>query len=303
MVKKNIPASIRNQLLNKAKERKDNFQFLVERYALERLLYRISLSTYRSKFILKGGMLISLWAAEPYRSTRDADLLSYGENDPEQMVELFREICLIPYEEDGLTFQTDTITHSKIKEDQEYEGIRLKFVGNLDGISIDVQFDIGFGDKVTPGPQAISYPTILSSLAHPQLLIYPRETVVSEKFEAMVKLDLLNSRMKDFYDVWFLCTHFAFQGTVLVQAIQGTFERRGTPLPKSAPVALSSEFTKDASKQGQWRGFLSRMPLKSENKTLAEVVDTLGVFLMPPTLAIVQGKDFERDWTSEDGWS
>jgi predicted nucleotidyltransferase component of viral defense system len=295
---KNIGASIRARLRNEAKRLGNDFNLILERYALERVLYRLSCSEYKSRFILKGGMLLSIWATDPYRSTRDADFLSYGRSDPTDLAEIFRKICQMDVEQnDGLTFDLSGEIHSKIKEDQEYEGIRLKFKAFLDSIEIVLQFDIGFGDHVTPHTESVEYPVLLD-LPKPILLVYPKETVVAEKFEAMVKLGLLNSRMKDYYDLYYLSSHFSFDGNTLARAIENTFARRKTKIPATLPEGLSDKFAQDSAKLQQWKAFLNRTPLKTEKKTLVEIIDSLKLFLMPPMQAIATSKPFNNYWNT-----
>lgn len=291
---KNIGASIRDRLLKEAKRLGNDFNLILERYALERVLYRLSCSEYKSRFILKGGMLLSVWATDPYRSTRDVDFLSYGE--PTGLAEIFRKICQIDVEQhDGLTFDLSGEIYFRIKEDQEYEGIRLKFKAFLDSIEIGLQFDIGFGDHVTPEPEIIEYPVLLD-LPKPILFVYPKETVVAEKFEAMVKLGLLNSRMKDYYDLYYLSSNFSFDGEILAKAIKNTFARRKTEIPAALPEGLSDKFAQDSAKLQQWKAFLSRTRLKAEKKALGEIIDALKLFLMPPTQAISTSKFFTNYW-------
>ncbi len=293
---KNIGASIRDRLRNEAKRLGNDFNLILERYALERVLYRLSCSEYKSRFILKGGMLLSIWATDSYRSTRDADFLSYGDSEPTSLAEIFRKICQIDVEQhDGLTFDLSGEIHSKIKEDQEYEGIRLKFKAFLDSIEIGLQFDIGFGDHVTPEPEIIEYPVLLD-LPKPILFVYPKETVVAEKFEAMAKLGSLNSRMKDYYDLYYLSSNFSFDGEILAEAIKNTFARRKTEIPATLPEGLSDKFAQDSAKLQQWKAFLNRTPLKAEKKALGEIIDALNLFLMPPTQAISTSKSFTNYW-------
>jgi predicted nucleotidyltransferase component of viral defense system len=291
---KNVGASIRDRLRNEAKRLGNDFNLILERYALERVLYRLSCSEYKPQFILKGGMLLSIWATDPYRSTRDADFLSYGE--PTGLAEIFRKICQIE-QHDGLTFDLSGEIHSTIKEDQEYEGIRLKFKAFLDSIEIGLQFDIGFGDHVTPEPEIVEYPVLLN-LPKPILHVYPKETVVAEKFEAMVKLGFLNSRMKDYDDLYYLSSNFSFDGEILAKAIKNTFARRKTEIPTTLPEGLSDKFAQDSAKLQQWKAFLNRKPLKAEKKALGEIIDALNLFLMPPTQAISTSPSFTDYWNT-----
>jgi len=297
----NVASSIRAQLLRLSKQLGEDFNLLLTRYALDRLLYRLSQSEYRNRFIIKGATLFRVWQGEPHRATKDLDLLGYGVNEISELIELFKAVCQQQCLADGMEFQAETITGEKIKSQQEYEGVRLKIAGMLGTARINTQIDIGFGDAVTPAPPEVEFPTILD-LPAPRLRIYPRETVVAEKFQAMVSLGIINSRVKDFYDLWFLSQNFEFQGRKLVQAIKATFERRQTAMPSTVPFALTPEFASDAAKQQQWKGFLNKGRLKSEPQSLSEVIAALKDFLMPPTLAAQQEQAFEQLWVPLEGW-
>ena len=228
----NIAASVRARLQNVAKEKRANFQRMLTRYALERLLFRLSVSPYKDRFVLKGAMLYVAWLEDPFRTTRDIDLLSFGDREAERLVGIFQDICVQAVEEDGLSFDAEQIVAEQIRDDQLYGGVRLRTSARLGTAVIPIQIDVGFGDVVTPGPSELEYPVLLDQPA-PRLNAYPRETVAAEKFEAMVALDLANSRMKDFYDLLAVSRIFAFEGAVLAAAIRATFERRGTPVPPS----------------------------------------------------------------------
>ena len=197
-----------------AREQKEDFSIVLTRYGLERLLYRLSQSAHRDRFVLKGAMLFQLWSGHPHRPTRDLDLLGHGSPDPERFEGIFRDICRQNVEDDGLEFQSDSVRAESMKEDEEYQGLRLKLVSRLGNARIPIQIDIGFGDAVTPEPDEVIYPTLLDGPA-PTLKAYPRETVVAEKFQAMVMLGIANSRMKDFYDLWILMRQFEFSGPAL----------------------------------------------------------------------------------------
>lgn len=300
---RNVAASVRQRLKNLATQQREEFQAILTRYALERLLYRLSRAGYRDTFILKGALLFSVWSEEPHRATRDVDLLGRGDNTISHLEQIFREICRGQVEEDGLEFNEDTVRCQKIKEDQEYEGVRINLQAFLTGTRtrIELQIDIGFGDAITPAPLDLEFPTLLD-FPSPEVRTYPRETVVAEKFQAMVMLGMANSRMKDFYDLWFLSQKFEFEGKVLSQAIKATFERRRTPLPKAPPLALTSEFSEEATKVTQWNAFQRKGKLKTEGKTLSEVVAILQDFLMPPSLAVSQGDPFEQIWFPAGTW-
>jgi Nucleotidyl transferase AbiEii toxin, Type IV TA system len=227
---KNLPASVRQKVLELARARKDDFGLILVKYGLERILYRLSRSPYRDVFVLKGALLSELWTQDSYRPTRDAGFLARGDNAPERFVHIFREIAAMEVEPDGLTFEARTVKAQRITEDADYEGVRITFTAYLDRARIPMQIDIGFGDTVTPAPVESDYPTLLSSPS-PRLLVYPKETVVAEKFEAVVKLGIANTRMKDFYDLEVLSRTLGFDGKTLSEAIRETFRNRETELP------------------------------------------------------------------------
>lgn len=298
----NLAASVRQKLQNLSKKQRDDFQLILTRYALERLLYRLSQSPYQHQFILKGALLFSLWSHETHRPTRDLDLLGYGEKTISYLEGVFREICLTPVEPDGLEFKDDQVVGSTIKENQEYEGVRIKLLAFLSGTRtrIPLQIDIGFGDVVTPAVMEVEFPTILEQFPAPSLRAYPPETVVAEKFQAMVTLGIANTRLKDFYDVCFLAQQFEFQGKELGRAIKSTFERRGTPIPQELPFGLTSQFCN--LKQKQWNAFVSKTQVNTNVKNFAEVLSVIETFLMPLCLALVKGETFEKTWQPPEGW-
>lgn len=300
--KKNTPASVRARLLNLAKERKEDFALVLERYGLERTLFRLSNSSHANRFILKGGLLISLWAEDTYRPTRDADMLAYGDATPEVLVGIFQELCSMDSEPDGLVFDPSTITIEPIKEDQEYGGVRLLMAAKLEQAQVRVQFDIGVGDAVCPAPQVVEYPVMLPELSNPKLKIYPKETVVAEKFETIVRRGLDNSRMKDYYDLWFLQQRFDFDGATLAQALKATFDRRQRVCAPELPVGLSNEFCSEPTKLKQWDAFLRRNPMKLPKNSLAEVVTRIAAFIMPIYEACATEKEFSGTWECGKGW-
>ena len=254
---RNLAASVRQRLLNIAKREGEVFDLVLTRYALERFLYRLGHSQYHSQFLLKGAMLFAVWGGEPHRPTRDIDLLGFGPSELPLLEKIFRNICQENVEPDGVEFLPDTLRAIEIREDQEYQGVRVQFEARLENAMIPIQVDIGFGDAVTPAPENITYPTVLD-FAAPKLRAYPVYTVVAEKFQAMVWLGIANTRMKDFYDIWIIMQKFSFNGQLLAQAIEATFVRRNTLLPASAPLALSKVFSSDAVKQTQWKAFLRK---------------------------------------------
>jgi hypothetical protein len=300
--RRNIAASVRQRLLNASRARREDFQVTLTRYALERLLYRLSKSAHRDEFIIKGAMLFSAWNEVPHRPTRDLDLLSFGSSDISRLEGMFREIANTDVEPDGLEFFAESVRGRRIKEDQEYEGVRLSIQAHLEQARLSLQIDIGFGDVVTPAPEEIEYPTLLADSLAPRLRAYSRYSVVAEKFQAMVMLGIANTRMKDFFDVWTLARAFDFEGLVLCQAMKMTFERRETEVPSTTPLALTPEFYEDRTKQSQWNAFLKRSRLAAQSTTLDEVATVLRDFLLPPAASVVEGKLFNARWTPTTGW-
>ena len=278
MTVRNLGVSIRDRLLNKARAEKRDYNLMLTRYALERLIYRISISPYRDQFLLKGALLFDLWFDVPHRPTRDVDFLGYGPADIPHLEGVFRELCAIDAN-DGIEFQAKTVKAAEIRKEANYAGVRVTLIGVLAGAKCPVQADIGFGDAVVPGPEEVTYPVLLDDNPAPQLRAYPRYTVVAEKLEALVSLGMLNSRMKDYFDLWVLVTYAEFDNAILKKAIQATFERRGTPLPAKLPIGLSDEFANDGQKNKQWLAFLHKNGIAP--KPLAEIVTDLRNFLWP----------------------
>ena len=274
---RDIGASVRARLLTLAREKGQALDLLLTRYATERLLYRLSTTPHRDRFVLKGAMLITTWFDDPHRPTRDVDLLGYGDPAPEPMLAVFKEICAIK-ENDGILFDVDALRIDLIREQLEYGGLRLRTTARLAGARITVVIDIGFGDAIEPGVEEINLPVLLD-LPAPRLRAYPRETVVAEKFQAMVLFGLANTRMKDYYDIWILSRSYAFDAERLSRAIAATFERRGTAIPEDLPDALTPAFSTDATKQRQWETFAS--DLAAEVPSLEVIVADLAGFLMP----------------------
>lgn len=298
--RRNVVASVRDRLRDLARERGDDFNYLLTRFGLERLLYRLSRSRHRDDLILKGAMLFQVWGDEPHRPTRDLDLLGRGEATNRRFEQVFREICRVEVEDDGLVFDEDSVRGEEIRGPEKYGGIRVRLQASLGRARIPIQVDLGIGDAVTAGPVEIEYPTLLE-MPPPILRAYSRETVVAEKFQAMVMLGIANSRMKDFYDVFVLCRDFDFAGPVLAEAIRATFERRGTALPEVVPTALSDTFVGDPSKQRQWTAFLGKGKLDAPS--LEEVAAQLRGFVLPPVAALRSGSAFEAAWRRGGPWA
>ena len=270
--------SIRQRLLNHAKQVGEEFQLTLDRYAVERLLYRLSISRHRDDFLLKGAMLFRHWFDQEHRPTRDADFLGFGSPDPARVEAIIRELCAIEID-DGLVFDLSDLDVTEIRETARYDGLRVNLRARLGTATCLVQWDIGFGDAVTPGPEDAELPTLLEDLPTPSLRIYPRQTVFAEKLEAIVVLGMANSRMKDYFDLLSLAREGRLDPAKLRNAVSATFERRDTPMPSSLPVGLTADFASDNAKQRQWRAFLDRGRL--EAPALSEVVAELAGVVAP----------------------
>ena len=277
----NIGASVRARLLNLAKERNQPFELLLVRYTLERLLYRLSKSNHRDKFVLKGAMLMRHWLDDPHRPTRDLDLLGFGDSDPELTLKIFREICAVEAD-DAVVFDADALAVDQVRDESGYGGLRLKTYATVDGARVRVVIDIGYGDATEPGLDEIELPVLLDQPA-PNLRAYPPETVIAEKFQAMVALGLANTRLKDFYDIWILAKPHEFKDDRLAQAIAATFARRKTEIPTERPDGLTPAFAYDPTKQRQWAGFVEELAVNPG--TLADVIEDVAAFLMPHAAA------------------
>jgi hypothetical protein len=280
MKKNGIAKSIHQRLLNVRDKTGENFNSILVRYGLERLLYRIMLSNHSDVFVLKGAMLFTLWHEVPGRPTRDIDLLGLGNPTNQQLKQLFSDTCNVVFDDDGLRFDADSIRTEDIRDDQEYFGTRIRLSAFLGNARIPLQIDVGFGDALTPAPQEIEYPTILD-LPAPRLRAYHPLTVIAEKVNAMVVHGIMNSRMKDFYDVYILLNHMNINDDLLAQAIKATFNRRKIELPEQMPVALSKDFLEDGTKEIQWKAFLNRSNLSDIKLTLSEIVEYLRQRLWP----------------------
>jgi len=298
---KNQPASVRQKLLNLARERNDDFGLLLMKYALERILYRLSLSKHHDLFILKGAMLFELWTQQTYRPTRDLDFLARGKNDVDRLVTIVRDVCSQETVADGLTFDPKSIVGERIKEDADYAGVRIQFVSFLGNARIPIQIDMALGDVVTPDPLEIEYPTLLDMPA-PKVLAYPKESVVAEKLEAMVTLGMANSRMKDFYDLHSLSEQLTFEGALLAKAVYQTFLRRKTEIPEGPPLALTEEFYRDESKNKQWDAFCNRNKLYVKARPLEQVAKDLQAFLGPVLRTLSSKKEFDTSWSLGGPW-
>lgn len=298
---RNLAASVRHRLGQIARANGEDFQLVLTRYGLERLLYRLACSPHADTFVLKGACLFQLWSDQPHRPTRDLDLLGHGAGSISQYEGIFRQVCDQPVPADGLEFLSDRVRGESIKDEDQYQGIRLRVDARLANARLPLQVDVGFGDAITPGPIEIDFPTLLEFPA-PSLRAYPRETVIAEKFQAMVTLGMANSRMKDFFDLWTLAREYAFDGGTLGAALQATFLRRQTPLPIRAPLALTPVFAQDRAKQTQWRAFLRKGNLMPAAVELPELIELLAQFLMPPLQTLGQARPFAGQWPPGGPW-
>jgi Nucleotidyl transferase AbiEii toxin, Type IV TA system len=298
---RNVGASVRDRLTQRARVNADNVQLVLTRYAIERLLYRLSVSPHRDRFVLKGALLFSLWAPTPYRATGDLDLLGYGDADAGAIVAAFREICTVDAPDDGVIFMPDTVQAEVARAEDEYSGLRVSLEATIAGARLPIQVDIGFGDVVTPAAREVDYPSLLDMPA-PRLRAYPPETVVAEKVQALVALGMLNSRMKDFFDLWAISQTFPFEGPVLSGALRATFARRATSLPAETPIALTQAFAEDAAKQAQWSAFLRRTAIALAPEPLPQLLRSVAAFVTPPLLTLGTEAPFELVWHPGGPW-
>ncbi len=299
---RNVVASVHQRLLNHARAEARPFNEVLQYFALERFLYRLGRSHQRTRFVLKGALMFTVWQAPFTRPTRDIDLLGRLDNSIEQIVSAVRAICQEPVDQDdGLSFDTESVTGERIIETGSYAGVRVHFDAYLGTARIRMQIDVGFGDPLVPGAAPIRLPAILH-FPQPELQGYSRESTVAEKLQIMFYLGEINSRMKDFYDVWLLATHFDFDGTVLAQAISETFRWRQTDF-LVAPVAFSERFAQNGAKQAQWAAFLRRLRLDGASFSLHETVQVIAAFARPVMQALATGQQFDRQWSPGGPWA
>lgn len=268
----NVAASVRARLLNVAKAQGSEFQQVLVRFALERILYRLTQSQYADRFLLKGALLFTLWYDMPHRTTRDADLLGFGASDLESVAHIFREIAAVVVE-DGIVFDPASVIVEEIRKEAGYGGVRVVIAGELAKARCKTQIDVGFGDAVTPDPVDSVYPVLLDDLPAPRLRAYPVYTVVAEKLHAIALLGMTNSRVKDYFDLSVLLERETLDANLLAQAIKATFERRDMTVPATLPVGLTDEFAHDASRVALWQAFIKKNKLASE--PLAAIVERL----------------------------
>jgi hypothetical protein len=298
---RNLPASVHDRLYNRAQERGEDFQFILHRYAAERFLYRLGESRYRDRLVLKGAMLFALSGGQVYRPTRDLDFTGYGSSEIADVVRLFQEICAVAVVDDGLIFDPATVTAESIRGNEEYDGLRMRFLANLGKSVVPMQVDVGFGNAIQPPPNEVEFPPLLDSPA-PRVRAYPLEAVVAEKMHAMVRLGEINSRLKDFYDLYVMSRQFPFGGKSLTDAIAATFERRRTPIDAAQPVALAPRFFADTARAAQWRTYLSRNSLPNAPADFSAVGEQIRAFLGPLWGALAEHMAFASYWPPGGPW-
>lgn len=298
---RDLAASVGQPLLNRSRLENRPFQELLQYFAMERYLYRLSQSRFADRFVLKGSLLLTAWRAPMSRPTIDIDLAGRTSNELDHIRALLVEICSAQTAPDGIDFVADSVRVARIREDADYEGVRGQFHATLAKARVPMRVDIGFGDVITPEPGEVDYPTLLDFPA-PVMKGYPRETVVAEKLEALAKLGILNSRLKDYYDIALLARIYPFGGRDLARAIATTFRHRGTAIAPE-PVGLSDAFASDPARQAQWRSFLRRNRFPEQTGGLPALVSEVARFVLAPLDAAARGESFEAEWAPEGPWT
>ncbi|MEN3939711.1 nucleotidyl transferase AbiEii/AbiGii toxin family protein [Prosthecobacter sp. SYSU 5D2] len=299
---KNVAASVRDRLLKVMTETGQDYNVLLTRYAIERLLFRLAASKYRTRFILKGAMLFAAWQHVPHRVTKDVDLLGFGDSSPEALTAVFAEICVEPVNDDGVVFDPASVRAEPIRAEEVYAGVRVTFQGVLGSARLHVQVDVGYGDGFAVEPVMLPIPSLVG-MPPPEVRTYRMETSIAEKFEAAVTLGLLNTRMKDYFDLWHLAKGFAFDGQAVSESIRATFERRAKALPESVPAGFSEEFWSDPRRQGMWDAFCKKSVRTKPHPSLEEVVRFVAAFIIPPALGASKAASFARQWQAGGPWS
>jgi len=297
----NVAESVHRRLLNHSRQTGEDFQFLLQRYAAERFLYRLGQSLARNQFVLKGAMLFALWGGSVYRPTRDLDFTGYGSSNGDDVLTTFRQICAVSVPDDGLSFDANTLTAEPIRDDSEYHGLRVRVRAKLGNARIEMQIDVGFGNAIEPPANDVQYPTLLDAPA-PNIRAYPPEAVVAEKLHTLVVLGERTSRMKDLYDLHTLAAQFPFDGVKLSRAIAATFDRRRTKIDSSVPIGLTPRFYADDARAGQWRAYLDRNHLPGAPGDFAQLGEKIQDFLGPVWTALVAGGNLESAWSAGDSW-
>lgn len=300
-VGRNVSASIHARLWARAQQRREDFNLTLQRYAAERFLYRLGASPYRQQFVLKGAMLLPMWGGDLYRATRDVDLTGYVRDEAETLIGIIREICAVPSPDDGLEFVPASVRAEPIRDGGEYHGFRVKLETRLGNARLGLQVDVGLGDVVVPPPADEDYPTLLDGPV-PRIRVYPREAVVAEKLHAMVTLGAVNTRYKDFHDVFSLSRRFSFEGSTLSRAVVATFDRRRTAMTGVQPIALTSAFYSDPGRGGEWQRYLSRSTLSGIATDFAFIGEGIQMFLGPLWSPLTEQRPFDGMWPPEGPW-
>jgi len=296
-----LAQSVHTRLIRHAKSLGLDPNLVLTRFVTERFLFRLSQSRYAEQFVLKGALLLLVWLGETIRPTRDADLLGYGDLSDSSLAAIFAEISALRVEPDGIRFDATTIKVSAIRREDAYGGKRVTLIGRLGSARIRVQVDVGIGDSTVPAPEWLDFPSLLD-LPRPRLRAYRPETAIAEKAHAMVLLGMMNSRLRDFFDIFSLAKHSSFDGDLLLSAIQATFEQRGTAIPAGLPTALTPPFAQAADKRAQWQGFLRKNHLTTVPINLEVVITALAEFLGPVLDAAANGSEFEFAWPPGGPW-
>lgn len=297
---RNPGASVLQKLRNVARATGEDTTLLLIRYVVERFLYRLSQSPYRERFVLRGATLFAVWSGTPHRPTRDVDLLMRGDNTVSAMATLLAEVCRVPVPEDGVVFLLETLSIEERGERRAYPGLHIEITAAVGTARPRLDMDVAFGEAVTPAPEKVELPTLLAA-PRPHLWAYPRETVVAEKTEALVSLGINNTRLKDFFDLWYLSRTFAFAGNTLTDALRATFSRRDTYFPaQGLPLSLTGAFDADLVKQAQWTVFQRK--IRGEDASLSQVTTALRIFLQPPLVALAGDIAFDQVWSPDTGW-
>lgn len=296
----NVAHSVRDRLLALSREGGRDFNYVLQRYAYERLYFRLGRSVHSARFVLKGASLFAVWLGPMFRVTQDTDFESNLAPDHEGMRKAFSEILMTPVPEDGLTFDTAGLIVEGIKKEDKYKGVRVRLTARLGVAQIPLQIDIGFGDSIYPSPVYGEYPTLLPGEA-PRVKLYPQYTVLAEKISTIVELGMRNSRLKDYFDLWVLLGRFSFDYALFRTALQRTFKRRGLVLPESWPTGLTETFAADAMKQSQWRAFLRKIEPEEKPASLLLAVERVRRFL-EPVLRPARDGGMHLVWRPPDGW-
>lgn len=297
----NVAASVRQRLLNVARASGRPFNDVLQRFAMERFLYRLAKSEHGDRFVLKGALMMVVWEVPTLRPTLDIDLLGQLDNEVEVLVEVARDVCRQEVEPDGMSFDVASLEAGRIAEDAEYAGVRVRFLATLGTARVHMQLDVGFGDAVFPAPVSAAYPTLLD-LPAPVVRGYTRESIIAEKLHAMVKRGLLNSRVRDYFDIWLLSCQFEFDGLTLVEAIRVTFDRRRTAI-QTGPVGLTDAFAAEPGRRAQWQAFLRKGRFTDVPTDLHQVVERVASFLLPVLRGVQSGDLLNARWSVEGRWA